>query len=277
VEETVEHILPRQNRNVPDEVRWLYGLGGAALLIWGWKRRSWLGILLSSAGADLLNWSCTGHYLHETLGITALTSKGLRALVPHQLGIRVDRSVSIYRPVDEVYRFFRDFKNLGRILTHVNDVREVDDKHSHWFVKGPGGMELEWDAEIIEERPNELISWRSIGSPDVESAGSVRFERAPGERGTFVRVSLNYLPPAGALGAAIAKLFGEEPETQIKEDLRRLKQMLEAGEIASTEGQPAGESHPSLKEYTARVKEQTQEFGGVPQQGARAAASGSAD
>ena len=273
----MEHILPRQNRHASDELRWVFGLGGAALLIWGWKRRSWLGVLLSSAGADLLNWSCTGHYLHETLGVTALTSKGLRALVPHQLGIRVDRSVAIYRPVDEVYRFFRDFKNLGRILTHVNDVREVDDKHSHWFVKGPGGIELEWDAEIIEERPNELISWRSIGSPDVESTGSVRFVQAPGERGTFVCVSLNYLPPAGALGAAIAKVFGEEPEMQIKEDLRRLKQILEAGEIASTEGQPAGEPHARLKEYAARVKERAQEFGGVPPERTRTAASGYAD
>lgn len=272
----MEHILPRQNRNASAELRWLFGLGGAALLIWGWRRRSWPGLVLSSAGADLLNWSCTGHYLHETLGFTELTSKGLRALVPHQLGIRVARSVSIHRPVDEVYRFFRDFKNLARVLSHVNDIRETDDKHSHWFVKGPGGMEVEWDAEIIEEQPNELISWRSIGSPDVESAGSVRFERAPGERGTFLRVSLNYLPPGGALGAAIAKVFGEEPEMQIKEDLRRLKQMLEAGEIASTAGQPAGEPHPRPKEHAGRTKERMQEFGGLPE-GARAAASGSAD
>jgi uncharacterized membrane protein len=85
----VEHILPRQNRHAPDELRWLFGLGGAALLIWGWRRRSWQGVALSSAGVDLLNWSCTGHYLHETLGFPGLTSKGLRALVPHQLGIRV--------------------------------------------------------------------------------------------------------------------------------------------------------------------------------------------
>jgi len=183
----VERILPRRDTHASDELRWLYGLGGAALVIWGWRRRSWLGAVLSSAGLDLLNWSCTGHYLHETLGVTSLTRKGLRALVPHQLGIKVDLSIAVYRPVDEVYRFFRNFKNLSRFMAHVNDVRESDDKHSHWFVKGPGGMELEWDAEIIEDQPNELISWRSIGSPDVESAGSVRFERAPGERGTGAR------------------------------------------------------------------------------------------
>jgi uncharacterized membrane protein len=276
----VERILPRQNRRASDELRWLYGVGGAALLLWGFKRRSVAGTLVSSIGLDLLNWSFTGHYLHEVLGLTALTSKGWRALVPHQLGVRVHRSLSVYRPVEEVYRFFRDFKNLARFLRHVNAIREIDDKHSHWYVKGPAGMEVEWDAEIINDQPNELISWRSVGSADVESTGSVRFEQAAGNRGTIVRVSLNYVPPAGALGAIIAKLFGEEPEKQIKDDLRRMKQILEAGEIASVEGQPQGTSHPT------RLQEQRREL--QPDHGAepirvmpggqtRAAASGSAD
>lgn len=275
----MERILPRQNRRTPDELRWIFGLGGAALLIWGWRRRSWLGVALSSAGVDLLNWSCTGHYLHEALGVTGLTSKGLRALVPHQLGIRVERSISVYRPVDEVYQFFRNFKNMARFLSHVNDVREMDEKHSHWFVKGPAGMELEWDAEILQEQPNELISWRSIGCPDVESTGSVRFEKAPGERGTFIRVSLNYMPPAGALGAAIAKLFGEEPEKQIRDDLRRLKQILEAGEIATTAGPPTGAHDRRRAEQRAEwAKEEAREFGPEPHgERSRAAVSGTAD
>jgi uncharacterized membrane protein len=149
----VEHIFPRHDTHASDELRWLYGLGGAALVIWGWRRRSVIGALAASVGADLLNWTCTGHYLHETLGVAPLTHKGLRALVPHQLGVRVERSIAVYRPVDEVYRFFRNFKNFSRFMTHVNDVREIDDKHSHWFVRGPGGMELEWDAEIIEDHP----------------------------------------------------------------------------------------------------------------------------
>ena len=274
----MERILPRENKRTPDEVRWIIGLSGAALLIWGWKRRSWLGVLLSSAGVDLLNWSCTGHYLHETLGVTALTSKGLRALIPHQLGIKVEHSIAIYRPVNEVYQFFRNFKNFSRFMTHVIDVREVNEKHSHWFVKGPGGAELEWDAEIINDQPNELISWRSIGSTDVESTGSVRFQRAPGDRGTFVRVSLNYLPPGGALGAAVAKLFGEEPEIQIKDDLRRLKQIMEAGEIASTQGQPTGTQHRRLAEQRAGwSREEAGEPGPVPHPKTRAAVSGTAD
>ncbi len=274
----MERILPRQDTHASDELRWLYGLGGAALLIWGWKRHSWLGAVISSVGVDLLTWSCTGHYLHETLGVTSLTRKGLRALVPHQLGIRVERSIAVYRPVDEVYRFFRNFKNFSRFMAHVNDVREIDDTHSHWFVKGPGGMELEWDAEIIGDQPNELISWRSIGSPDVESAGSVRFERTPGDRGTFVRVSLNYVPPAGALGAAIAKLFGEEPEAQIKDDLRRLKQVLEAGEIASTEGQPAGARHGRKSEQRREaVEKEAAAFSPRAHEKTRAAISGTTD
>ena len=274
----MEHILPRQDKRTPDEVRWIVGLSGAALLIWGWKRRSWLGALLSSAGVDLLNWSCTGHYLHETLGVTALTSRGLRALVPHQLGIRVERSIAIYRPVNEVYQFFRNFKNFSRFMTHVNEVREVDEKHSRWFVKGPGGMELEWDAEIINDQPNELISWRSIGSADVESTGSVRFQRAPGDRGTFVRVSLNYMPPGGALGAAVAKLFGEEPETQIKDDLRRLKQIMEAGEIASTHGQPTGTQHRRpAEQHAGWSPEGTEEFDPMAHPRTRAAVSGTTD
>lgn len=273
----MERILPRQNKHRSDEARWIIGLSGAALIIWGWKRRSWLGFLLSSAGVDLLNWSCTGHYLHETLGVTALTSKGLRALVPHQLGIRVDRSIAISRPIDEVYQFFRNFKNFSRFMTHVNDVREIDEKHSRWFVKGPAGVELEWDAEIINDQPNEMVSWRSIGSADVESTGSVHFQRAPGDRGTFVRVSMNYLPPGGALGAAVAKLLGEEPEIQIKEDLRRLKQIMEAGEVASTQGQPTGIGHTKgVEQRTLWSKEKAEEAGSVPQPKTRAAVSGTA-
>lgn len=270
----MERILPRQNRRAPEELRWIYGLGGAALLIWGLKRRSWLGAALTSVGVDLLNWSCTGHYLHEAVGVVSLTRKGLRALVPHQLGIRVNRSIAIYRPVDEVYRFFRDFKNLSRFMDHVEDVRETDDKYSRWYVRGPAGIELEWDAEIINDQPNELISWRSVGSADVQSTGSVRFESAPGERDTLVRVSLNYLPPMGVVGATIAKLLGEEPEIQIRDDLRRLKQILEAGEVASVEGQPRGPRHPSLaEEHTERVRERAERFDRVAQK-AKSAVSG---
>lgn len=266
----MEHILPRHDRHASDEMRWIYGLGGAALVFWGLRRRSVAGAMVSSIGLDLLNWSFTGHYLHEALGVTGLASKGLRALIPHQLGIKVDRSISVYRPVEEVYRFFRDFTNLPRFLAHVNAIREIDDKHSHWYVKGPAGMEVEWDAEIINDEPNELISWRSLGSADVESTGSVRFERAAGNRGTIVRVSLNYMPPAGALGAAIATLFGEEPERQIKDDLRRVKQILEAGEVASVEGQPQGASV-----LAARALEE--ERGTAPKPRTKAAASGTGD
>lgn len=275
----MEHIFPRRNRRDAEEVRWAYGLGGAILLMWGLKQRSWLRLLLSSAGAELLNRSLTGHYLHETLGIVGLTRKGGAALIPHQLGIRVNHSIAVYRPIDEVYGFFRNFKNLSRFMAHVNAVRETDDTHSHWYVEGPGGVELEWDAEIINDQPNELIAWRSINSPRVESTGSVRFERAPGGRGTLIHVSLTYLPPAGALGAAIAKLMGQEPETQIKNDLRRLKQILEAGEIATTEGQPRGPLQPRLaeEEQTKREAEESETYSDRARERFRTAASGATD
>ncbi len=275
----MEQILPRQDRRESEEVRWAFGLGGAVLLMWGLKQRSWLGLLLSSAGADLLNRGLTGHYLHETLGIVGLTRKGVAALIPHQLGIRVNQSIAVYRPIDEAYGFFRNFKNFSRFMAHVNAVREEDETRSHWYVKGPGGIELEWDAEIINDQPNELIAWRSVDSPSVESTGSVRFERARGERGTLIHVSLNYLPPAGALGAAIAKLMGEEPETQIQDDLRRLKQLLEAGEIATTEGQPRGPLHPRPEWQRGMEYEQegAGSHGDVVHEKFRAATSGATD
>jgi uncharacterized membrane protein len=114
------------------------------------------------------------------------------------------------------------------------------DKYSHWIAKAPAGMTVEWDAEIIEDRPNQMIAWRSLEGADVDHMGSVRFEHAPSTRGTIVRARLQYSPPAGVIGASIARLFGEDPNWQVKDDLRRFKQIMEAGEILTTEGQPAG-------------------------------------
>jgi uncharacterized membrane protein len=134
-------------------------------------------------------------------------------------------------------------------MDHLESVEVIDDKRSRWAAKGPAGKRAEWEAEITEDRPNELIAWRSTASSTVENSGYVRFEPAPGGRGTLVRVELNYLPPGGILGATIAKLLGEEPELQLKDDLRRLKQLMEAGEIVTTEGQPAGRAKSTSWKY----------------------------
>jgi uncharacterized membrane protein len=163
--------------------------------------------------------------------------------------IHVTHSVLINRPAEEIYKFWRDFKNLPQIMEHLKSVEIIDDKRSRWAAKGPAGKRVEWEAEITEDRPNELIAWRSIESSTVENSGSVRFETAPGGRGTLVHVELNYRPPAGLLGATIAKLLGEEPELQLKDDLRHLKQLMEAGEIVTTEGQPAGRAKSTSWKY----------------------------
>lgn len=154
--------------------------------------------------------------------------------------IRVAQAVTINRSPEELYRFWRDFQNLPRFMKHLESIRATGDRRSHWAAKAPAGTTVEWDAEITEDRPNELIAWRSLEGADVDNIGSVRFERAPGGRGAIVRVEMRYSPPAGVIGATVAKLLGKDPEWRIKDDLRRFKQMMEAGEIITTEGQPAG-------------------------------------
>jgi uncharacterized membrane protein len=116
-----------------------------------------------------------------------------------------------------------------------------DELHSHWRVKAAGDKVVEWDAEIIEDHPNEMVSWRSLPGADVDNAGSVWFTRAMGGRGTVVKVSLKYLPPAGKLATVVAKLLGQDAKAQIEEDLLRVKSLLETGEIPTTEGQSRGE------------------------------------
>jgi uncharacterized membrane protein len=159
--------------------------------------------------------------------------------------IRVAQSVTVNRSPEELYRFWRDFQNLPRFMKHIESARETEGGRSHWVAKAPAGTTVEWDAEITEDRPNELIAWRSLEGSDVDQVGFVRFERAPGGRGSIVKVEMRYRPPAGVVGATVAKLLGKPPERQIKDTLRRFKQIMEAGEAITTEGQPAGRSSSS--------------------------------
>jgi uncharacterized membrane protein len=154
--------------------------------------------------------------------------------------MRVERSVTISKAPEELYAFWRDLENLPRIMRHLESVTVLSPARSHWRAKGPAGQHVEWDAEIINDIPNELIAWKSVDEASVPNAGSVRFVRAPGGRGTEVHVELEYEPPAGRIGAVAAKLFGESPDIQVREDLRRFKQMMETGEAATTDGQPTG-------------------------------------
>lgn len=154
--------------------------------------------------------------------------------------VHLETSIAIDKSPAELYAFWRDFKNLPLFMKSLESVIELDDRKSHWVAKGIAGARVEWDAEIFNEKENELIAWRSLENADVVNAGSVRFQKGPTGHGTYVRVTLNYNPPAGNLGASVAKLLGAEPTHLIKEDLRRLKQMMEAGEIATIEGQTSG-------------------------------------
>ena len=146
-------------------------------------------------------------------------------------GIHAKGTCIVNSTPEEVYQFWRNFQNLPRFMRHVDSVEELDGGRSHWKVKGPAGMEVEWDATIVADVPNEVITWRTLENADVDHAGAVRFERAAGGRGTIVKVNLEYMPIGGVIGSTVAKLFGEEPEQQLDDDLRRFKQVMEIGEV----------------------------------------------
>lgn len=154
--------------------------------------------------------------------------------------IKVEKTVTVNKPADELYRYWHNFEALPKFMKHLKFVKVYNEKRSHWIANSPLGRSVEWDAEIVEDRENNLISWAAVKGSEVENSGYVRFSKAPGNRGTEVKVLMEYNPPGGSWGATIAKLFGEEPEQQIGDDLRRFKMLMEAGEIATTDGQPSG-------------------------------------
>ncbi len=160
-------------------------------------------------------------------------------------GIHVRRSITIGRPREEVYSFWHQFENLPRFMKHLESVTVTGNGRSHWVAKAPAGSNVEWDAETTADQPNELIAWHSLANADVSNSGMVRFTNAPGDRGTEVHVDLRYDPPGGALGALFAKLFGEEPGGQIADDLRRLKQVLELGEVTLSDATVTEGPHPA--------------------------------
>ncbi|MDF2457598.1 MAG: cyclase/dehydrase [Nitrospira sp.] len=232
-----QKALPASQKpvNVDDAERWGSGISGAALALYGVRRRSVGGIALTALGAALLYRSLTGRsplYRALNLRLVRTTGGGQR--------IEVVKTLTINRPPEELYRFWRNFENLPTIMQHLESVTVQDNKRSHWVVKGPGGKRFEWDAEVVNEKVDQLIAWQSCEGSDVDHWGAVRFVPAPGGRGTQVTVELEYEPIGGAFGTAVAKLFGEGPGQQIAEDLRRFKQVMEVGEVPTTEGQPRG-------------------------------------
>jgi uncharacterized membrane protein len=178
-------------------------------------------------------------------------------------GIRVMKSITVNRPPDEVYAFWRNFENLPRFMCHLESVESLGEGRSRWRAKAPAGATVEWEAVVTDDRPNELIAWRSVEGADVWNTGAVRFRPAPGGRGTEVHVNIRYDPPGGVVTSALAKLFREEPGQQVRDDLRTFKQVMETGEIVRSDAtlrrgphpaQPSGEPAglpPNVQEATS--------------------------
>ena len=214
--------------NVSDTERWATLVGGGALVLLGLRQGSLRGALTALAGGGLVYRGLTAqNSIQDTLGMND--------------SIRVEKTVTISnKSPEELYRFWRNFENLPHFMKHLKHVSVVNDQRSHWISTAPMGGSVEWDAEIINEQENRLIAWASVEGADIDNSGFVRFQPAPNDRGTEVKVVIEYNPPGGAVAATFAKLFGEEPKQQIGDDLHRFKMLMEAGEIATTEGQPSG-------------------------------------
>ena len=145
----------------------------------------------------------------------------------------IGRTVTINRPRDEVYAYWRNLQNLPSFMENVEAVRIIDDRLSHWTVAAPADQSVEWDSIIVEDQPGRLIAWKSSQDADIPNSGRVEFRDSPVGRGTEVTATILYDPPAGTVGKLVAKLFQKEPNIQARRDLRRFKQLMETGEVST--------------------------------------------
>lgn len=227
--------------NVGDNERLFSFLGGAALTLIGFSRRSLAGLGLAAVGGSLLYRGATGYCgAYQSLGINTTSPVGPATSVRAGHGVKVEESIIINRDAATLWRFWRKLENIGRFMQHLERVEEIDERPSRWTARGPLGIKLEWEAEIMNEKENELIAWRSVDGSEVDTAGSVHFRERSHGRGTEMRVVLKYDAHAAQLAEPLARLMGESPRQQIHEDLRRFKQVMETGEVATVEGQPQG-------------------------------------
>lgn len=225
--------LASGHQNVHQLERILSALGGVALLGMALRKRNASSVVTGALGAALIHRGATGHCpVYDALGVGTADGQlvqqhGAAAVLDAQKAVKVVHSVTIAAPRAELYRFWRNFENLPRIMSHLEAVQVLDERRSRWRAKAPGGNAVEWEAEIINEVPDSLIAWKSMNNATVPNAGSVHFTDIDGGRSTEVRVVLEYQPPAGRAGVALAKLFGEEPSAQVREDLQRFKAAME--------------------------------------------------
>jgi uncharacterized membrane protein len=218
--------LPRAEAHFGNSQRksitpWAAIIGGGALAVYGLSRKSISGTALAAIG---------------TYGVVSAVKRRQTS----GSAIHVQKTFTIDRSPEDLYNYWHNFENLPRFMKHLKSVSKKDDRRSHWVANGPMGVPVEWDAELVDQRPNEYLVWRSLPGSAICNRGSVEFRPAPNGAGTEVTVALTYHNPAGKLGAAFAKMMGREPEQQVREDLRRFKALMETGEIPTVVGQPSG-------------------------------------
>ncbi len=232
------------NVNVGQSERVASAVTGGVMVLYGLSKHNPAGLLIAAVGGAIAYRGVSGHCgLYQKLGLSTVDADAdghTPAERFNRHGVHVEVSFTVEKPRQELYDFWRDFSNLPQFMKHLKSVTVQDEKRSHWIAEGPAGTTVSWDADVINDKPGELIAWNSRAGGDVDTAGSIRFRDGPPERGTEVKVSLSYIPPGGKLGAAVAKLFGHSGEAEVREDLRRFKQLMEAGEIPTTEGQSHG-------------------------------------
>jgi uncharacterized membrane protein len=216
-------------KNISENER-IYSLaGGIGLGLAGLARGGLSGLALTAIGAGLAWRGYTGHcHCYDALGINN-AERNPSTAVPAQQGVKVEKTMIVERPASDLYRFWRRLENLPQVMRHLKSVRSIDSQHSRWCAEGALGKDLEWDAEIINERPDEMLAWASLPDGDIETAGSVHFRPLRNGRGTEVVVSIKYNPPAGKVGAQLASLLGEGLEEKLDCDLSTFKQVMETG------------------------------------------------
>ena len=259
-EKSITDILTNMNTNVSPTERLVSGVAGGALIAYGVKQGGAIGVVLSLVGGGLALRGATGHcQVYDAMDVNTADTQELQHRGASSKGtfsngllakkIHVKKSVTINKSPAELYKFWRNFENLPKFMTHLESVTVTGEKTSFWKAKAPLGKTVEWNAEITSEQENERIGWKSVEGADIPNSGVVEF-KPTSTRGTEVRVVLTYESPAGELGAIIAKLFGEEPSQQVYGDLYRFKSMMESGEIITVEGQTSGRE-PQAKKAAA--------------------------
>ena len=260
--------VPSQHRRLIQAMGVREIVNGVGILIWPsaaagvWARvagdvidLACLGAAFTSRRADRGRLATTAGAVVGATALDLLCAQQLtRGVTTREGSIPAVVTLTINRSPDDLYTAWRNFTNLPQWMKHLKSVEVTGDRHSRWVAAGPAGSSVEWEAEITEDRPNEMIAWRSVEGSDVDHSGVIRFEPAAGNRGTMVTVDMRYALPGGTLASAVAAWFGDDPRQSIKMDLRRFKQVMETGEVITTKGQPAGRADSLSWKYDSAVR-----------------------